>query len=51
MGVSMMFYGWFKEVFQGSFRGHIWLEEILGWQKFITIDSKWIEPQISLFKS
>ena len=29
----------------------IWLEELLGWRKFIIIDLKRIEPQISLFKS
>ena len=26
---------------------HTWLEEIMGWQKFIIKDLRWIEPQIS----
>ena len=30
---------------------HTWLEELLGWWKFIIIDLKWIEPQISLFNN
>ena len=30
---------------------HTWLEEIIGWRKFIIIDLKGIEPKISLCKS
>ena len=30
---------------------HTWLEELLGWRKFIIIGLKWIEPQISISKS